>query len=70
MINKKAKRAHRIAYELFIGKIPGGLFVCHSCDNPICTNPKHLWTGTNTQNVMDSIKKGRWGDRRKKYKIG
>lgn len=51
--------AHRLAYFTFKGPIPDDLNVCHSCDVPRCVNPKHLWAGTQADNVHDSIKKGR-----------
>lgn len=55
------KRAHVMSYELANGDVPDGLHVCHTCDNPPCVNPKHLWVGTNTQNHADKDRKGRHG---------
>jgi hypothetical protein len=50
---------HRHVYRLHHGVDPGDLNVCHSCDNPVCNNPRHLWIGTQRQNLEDAIAKGR-----------
>ena len=56
--------AHRVVWELTQGSIPDGLFVLHTCDNPPCVNPKHLWLGTKRANAQDRERKGRGHDRR------
>lgn len=60
----KSFSAHRASYLTYVGEIEPGLHVCHSCDNPSCVNPSHLWVGTNKQNHMDKINKGRAGSAR------
>jgi HNH endonuclease len=50
----RAVLAEQLGYEL-----PTSMDACHTCDNPSCINPKHLWAGTRTQNLLDASKKGR-----------
>lgn len=52
-------RAHRVAWELTRGPIPAGMCVCHHCDNPGCVNPKHLFLGTQQDNLQDCRQKDR-----------
>ena len=52
-------KAHRLAYAFFTGPLAADLFVCHTCDNPRCVKPSHLFLGTNQDNIADRGHKGR-----------
>lgn len=52
-------RASRVAYFIATSEDPGEMEVCHTCDNPPCCNPSHLFLGTRQRNVDDCGDKGR-----------
>lgn len=58
-IKNKTIYAHRFSWELHNGPIPEGLLVCHHCDTPLCVNPDHLFVGTQKDNILDAMRKGR-----------
>lgn len=58
-INSNYRRVHQVSWEMHFGKIPDGMCVCHKCDNKICVNPSHLFLGTNRDNQIDKVSKGR-----------
>jgi hypothetical protein len=62
MIRKRSWLVHRYAWTCIHGPIPGRLLVCHRCDNRRCFNPEHLFLGTDRDNCLDMIRKGRQAD--------
>ena len=56
---RKQEYSHRLAYMIYKGQIEKGRHVCHTCDNPRCCNPEHLFLGTSQDNHDDMVKKNR-----------
>jgi len=52
-------KAHRVSWMIHFGAIPKGMHVLHHCDNRPCTNPAHLFLGTDLDNQRDAKAKGR-----------
>lgn len=58
-VNRRSLKAHRLSWELHYGLVPTGMFVCHRCDVKACVRPEHLFIGTNRDNQLDAVAKGR-----------
>lgn len=56
----KIEFIHRFSYQQHYGDLRVNDRVCHHCDNPICSNPRHLFKGTQKDNIQDCIRKGRF----------
>ena len=57
----KTVSTHRWIWEYTMGPIPKGKHICHTCDNPSCVRPEHLYVGTVQTNIEDKIRRGRLG---------
>jgi len=57
--DRRGVLAHRLSYAAFNGSVSEGMSICHTCDNPSCVNPIHLFEGTCADNTRDCVIKGR-----------
>lgn len=55
----RMRGAHQLSHELFLGPVPDGLEILHSCDNKRCVNPDHLSAGTHARNMQEAWERGR-----------
>jgi hypothetical protein len=65
--DKRKIYIHRLAWEAHHAEpVPDDMSVLHTCDNPICFNPAHLYLGTNDDNIEDKVTRERQHTRRDK----
>lgn len=65
-VNGKALLAHRVSFSINVEPVEQSIVIMHICDNPSCVRPDHLRKGTQTDNLRDMAKKGRWGNQHRK----
>ena len=58
-VDGRSMHAHRVMYAAHFGDVLPGVHICHTCDNPRCVNPGHLFPGTDYDNHLDRGRKGR-----------
>jgi len=58
-LDGKYHPVHRLAYKSIYGNISDKINVLHTCDNRKCCNPNHLFLGTDKDNAIDKVRKGR-----------
>lgn len=56
---EKITLSHYVYEKMFGKKIPDGMLACHTCDNPMCINPEHIFPGTTLDNALDMLNKNR-----------
>lgn len=56
-VEGRSVKAHRFAFKLHHDQ-PVGTAICHTCDNPLCVNPAHLYDGSRRDNVQDAVDRG------------
>lgn len=58
LIQHNSIKVHRAAFYFAHGYLPQT--VCHTCDNPPCCNPNHLYDGDHKTNQADAVRNGKW----------
>lgn len=67
---KRNRRAHRVAYYIYVGDIPNGLVIDHICLKPNCVRPDHLRAITQRENTLDGRGVGAINARKTHCKLG
>lgn len=61
-LNGRKVMATRLVYVLYTGDALGpGDMVCHTCDNSLCCNPRHMYKGDHKTNTKDTLDRDRHG---------
>lgn len=58
-VENKPSKVHREAYKAYHGEIKKGSFICHTCDNPSCCNPEHLYIRVAQSKLVKKINMNR-----------
>jgi hypothetical protein len=58
--SNRKELAHRWLWKQLVGPLDSKTFLCHHCDNRRCVELSHLFPGSNSDNMQDCLRKGRW----------